>query len=174
MQVGVYHKFGILRAPPAAGPVDSGMSCITAVQALVGAVKKLAADPESKDKNRIGVLLGTKQARGTKTLTHVMWVLFNLLPGKTTQKAHRHTPTALDFAVSAPAKGLTATCCCCALLSCFARALLACFVHALLSCFAVMLCCHALLSFIVGPGCLLSVTLPSLQSHPLHAQSYLS
>lgn len=74
--------------------------------ALVGAVKKLAADPESKDKNRIGVLLGTKQARGTKTLTHVMWVLFNLLPGKTTQKAHRHTPTALDFAVSAPAKGV--------------------------------------------------------------------
>lgn len=110
-----------------------GMSCIAAVQALVGAVKKLAADPESKDKNRIGVLLGTKQARGTKTLTHVMWVLFNLLPGKTTQKAHRHTPTALDFAVSAPAKGVTATCCFCALLSCFAHALLSWFTHALLS-----------------------------------------
>lgn len=109
------------------------MSCIAAVQALVGAVKKLAADPESKDKNRIGVLLGTKQARGTKTLTHVMWVLFNLLPGKITQKAHRHTPTALDFAVSAPAKGVTATCCFCALLSCFAHALLSWFTHALLS-----------------------------------------
>ncbi len=109
-----------------------GMSGIAAVQALVGAVKKLAADPESKDKNRIGVLLGTKQARGTKTLTHVMWVLFNLLPGKTTQKAHLHTPTALDFAVSAPAKGVTATSCCCALLSCIA--------HALLSCFAVSHC----------------------------------
>jgi len=103
---------------------------IAAVQALVGAVKKLAADPESKDKNRIGVLLGTKQARGTKTLTHVMWVLFNLLPGKTTQKAHRHTPTALDFAVSAPAKGVTVQ------------------SATLLSVrkFAVVVCCHALLS----------------------------
>ena len=71
----------------------------------MGAVRKLAADPESKDKNRIGVLLGTKQTRETKTLTHVMWALFNLLPAHTTQKPHRHTPTALDFAVSAPAKG---------------------------------------------------------------------
>ena len=71
----------------------------------MGAVRKLAADPESKDKNRIGVLLGTKQTRETKTLTHVMWALFNLLPARTTQKPHRHTPTALDFAVSAPAKG---------------------------------------------------------------------
>jgi len=136
------------------------LMCIAAVQALVGAVKKLAADPEAKDKNRIGVLLGTKQARGTKTLTHVMWVLFNLLPGKTTQKAHRHTPTALDFAVSAPAKGVSATCCCCALLSCFAHALLSCFVH-------------ALLSFIVGPGCRPSASLPSLSRHPLHTQSYI-
>jgi len=106
------------------------LMCIAAVQALVGAVKKLAADPEAKDKNRIGVLLGTKQARGTKTLTHVMWVLFNLLPGKTTQKAHRHTPTALDFAVSAPAKGVTVQ------------------SATLLSVrkFAVVVCCHALLS----------------------------
>ena len=150
MWMGSCRTFGTLRAPAAAGPVSrddvKGMSCIAAVQALVGAVKKLAADPESKDKNRIGVLLGTKQARGTKTLTHVMWVLFNLLPGKTTQKAHRHTPTALDFAVSAPAKGVmwlqhTAVVLCC---------------HALC-----MLCCNALLSFIVGPGCLLGTTLPS-------------
>ena len=78
----------------------------SAVQSLVGAVKKLAADPEAKDKNRIGVLLGTHQTKETKTITHVMWVLFNLLPGKTTQKPHRHTPTALDFAVSAPSKGM--------------------------------------------------------------------
>ena len=72
-------------------------------------MRKLAADPEAKDKNRIGVLLGTKQTRETKTLTHVMWALFNLLPGHTTQKPHRHTPTALDFAVSAPAKGTSLT-----------------------------------------------------------------
>lgn len=75
-------------------------------ESLVGAVKKLAADPEAKDKNRIGVLLGTHQTKETKTITHVMWVLFNLLPGNTTQKPHRHTPTALDFAVSAPSKGV--------------------------------------------------------------------
>ena len=69
-------------------------------------MKKLAAEPEAKDKNRIGVLLGTHQTKETKTITHVMWVLFNLLPAHTTQKPHRHTPTALDFAVSAPSKGM--------------------------------------------------------------------
>lgn len=76
-----------------------------AVQSLVSAVKQLADDPESKQKNRVGVLLGTKQAMATKTLTHVMWVLFNVLPAGSTQKPHRHTPTALDFAISAPSKG---------------------------------------------------------------------
>lgn len=80
-----------------------------AVQSLVSAVKHLADDPESKQRNRIGVLLGTKQAQATKTLTHVMWVLFNVLPAGSTQKPHRHTPTALDFAISAPSKG-TAHC----------------------------------------------------------------
>lgn len=78
-----------------------------AVQSLMSAVKQLADDPESKQKNRVGVLLGTKQAQATKTLTHVMWVLFNVLPAGTTQKPHRHTPTALDFAISAPSKGAT-------------------------------------------------------------------
>lgn len=78
-----------------------------AVQSLVAAVKQLADEPESKEKNRIGVLLGTKQTQATKTLTHVMWVLFNVLPAGTTQKPHRHTPTALDFAITAPSKGGT-------------------------------------------------------------------
>ena len=75
------------------------------MQSLVTAVKKIAESPDAKDKNRVGVLLGTGQTRETKTITHVMWVLFNLLPAHTTQKPHRHTPTALDFAISAPKKG---------------------------------------------------------------------
>ncbi|KAL3135699.1 hypothetical protein ABBQ38_006170 [Trebouxia sp. C0009 RCD-2024] len=75
-------------------------------ESLVAAVKQLADEPESKEKNRIGVLLGTKQTQATKTLTHVMWVLFNVLPAGTTQKPHRHTPTALDFAITAPSKGV--------------------------------------------------------------------
>ena len=76
------------------------------MQSLVSAVKQLADDPNAKDKNRVGVLLGTKQAQATKTVTHVMWVLFNVLPAGTTQQPHRHTPTALDFAISAPFKGV--------------------------------------------------------------------
>ena len=75
------------------------------MQSLVSAVNQLADDPEAEQKNRLGVLLGTKQAQATKTLTHVMWVLFNVLPAGSTQQPHRHTPTALDFAISAPSEG---------------------------------------------------------------------
>lgn len=75
-------------------------------ESLVSAVKQLADEPDAKEKNRLGVLLGTKQTQATKTLTHVVWALFNVLPAGMTQKPHRHTPTALDFAISAPSKGV--------------------------------------------------------------------
>lgn len=72
---------------------------------MMDAVNKLKSDPSSKDSNRVGVLFGTHQTVETKTATHVLWTLFNILPAKTTQKPHRHTPTALDFCVSAPKEG---------------------------------------------------------------------
>lgn len=71
-------------------------------QTLEDTVKKLKADPESAKKNRIGVLLGTEQTQSTKTLTHVLWALFNVIPARSVQKPHRHTATALDLAVYAP------------------------------------------------------------------------
>ena len=75
---------------------------LSRLQTLEDTVKKLKADPESAKKNRIGVLLGTEQTQTTKTLTHVLWALFNVLPAKSVQKPHRHTATALDMAVYAP------------------------------------------------------------------------
>ena len=78
--------------------------CVLA-QSLYSAVEKLREDSESSQSNRLGVLLGTHQTQETKTATHVLWVLFNTLPGNTTQKPHRHTPTALDFCITAPKEG---------------------------------------------------------------------
>jgi len=52
-------------------------------------------------RNRVGIILGNKACTASKTITHDMWSLFNLLPAGAVQKAHRHNSVALDLAVSA-------------------------------------------------------------------------
>ena len=56
---------------------------------------------EGKDLNRNGILLANIDTPLTKTLTHSMWSLYNMLPAHTKQKAHRHNSIALDYCVSA-------------------------------------------------------------------------
>jgi gentisate 1,2-dioxygenase len=50
-------------------------------------------------RNRVGIILGNVATTKTKTITHTMWSLFNLLPAGEMQKAHRHQSVALDLAV---------------------------------------------------------------------------
>jgi len=54
-----------------------------------------------ENRNRIGIILGNTANIKTKTITHSMWSLFNLIPRNTVQKPHRHQSTAIDLAVSA-------------------------------------------------------------------------
>ena len=56
---------------------------------------------EGKDKNRCGILLANADCPLTKTVTHTQWSLYNLLPAKSRQKAHRHNSIALDYAHTA-------------------------------------------------------------------------
>lgn len=64
-------------------------------------LEAVRAQNEGKVKNRNGILLGNRDCPLTKTVTHTMWSLYNLLPKNTRQKAHRHNSIALDFCVSA-------------------------------------------------------------------------
>ncbi len=51
--------------------------------------------------NRLGILLGNRLTEDTtKTLTHTMWSLLNVLPAKSIQKPHRHNSVALDLCIS--------------------------------------------------------------------------
>jgi gentisate 1,2-dioxygenase len=68
---------------------------------LTSELEKVRKENEGKDKNRNGILLANPDCPKTKTLTHSMWSLYNLLPAKTRQKAHRHNSIAMDFAVKA-------------------------------------------------------------------------
>ena len=54
-----------------------------------------------------GILLGNKTTEAnTKTLTHTLWSLLNLLPAGQKQRPHRHNSVALDLCVSAAPKGV--------------------------------------------------------------------
>ncbi len=66
--------------------------------------EKLMAErnaPDALSRNRIGVLLGNPACPFTKTLTHTLWSLYNILPAGATQLPHRHNSVAIDFCVYA-------------------------------------------------------------------------
>ncbi|NWF37150.1 hypothetical protein [Mariprofundus sp. KV] len=66
---------------------------------MCDAVEKLREPALREKRNRIGIILGNHDSARTKTMTHTMWSLFNLLPAGEVQKPHRHQSVALDLAV---------------------------------------------------------------------------
>ena len=63
---------------------------------------ELQEDPDAENRNRLGVLLGNKMTENsTKTLTHVLWSLVNIINPNLVQKPHRHNSVALDLCISA-------------------------------------------------------------------------
>jgi gentisate 1,2-dioxygenase len=70
-------------------------------ESLSSELEKVRLENLGKDKNRNGILLANPDCPQTKTLTHSMWSLYNLLPAGSRQKAHRHNSIAMDFAVKA-------------------------------------------------------------------------
>ena len=81
--------------------LDEVLTADEAIELLTAELEKVRLANEGKDKNRNGILLANPDCPQTKTLTHSMWSLYNLLPAKSKQKAHRHNSIALDFAVKA-------------------------------------------------------------------------
>ena len=66
-------------------------------------VLKNLQDPESKTKNRNGVLLSNKEmvSENLNTLSHTMWSLLNVTKANSYQKPHRHNSVALDLCIEA-------------------------------------------------------------------------
>jgi len=65
-------------------------------------VELLRHEQGAEHRNRMGILLGNDvtEREGTKTLSHTLWALLNMLPAKDAQRPHRHNSVALDLAVS--------------------------------------------------------------------------
>jgi gentisate 1,2-dioxygenase len=64
-------------------------------------LKQVAQNPKAADRSRISVLLGNKRFPQLRTITHVIWAMYGIVPANSTQKPHRHQSVALDFIVSA-------------------------------------------------------------------------
>ena len=68
---------------------------------LVKNLEKIRHDVNNHDKNRLGILLSNADTENSsKTVTHVLWSLLNVLPAKTKQPPHKHNSVALDLCVS--------------------------------------------------------------------------
>jgi gentisate 1,2-dioxygenase len=66
---------------------------------LLAELKALAADPSSAKSNRLSLLLANRDLPSTRTVTHVLWAMFGMVPAGATQAAHRHQSVALDLIV---------------------------------------------------------------------------
>ncbi|MDX8405850.1 MAG: hypothetical protein R8K50_06835 [Mariprofundus sp.] len=65
-----------------------------------GEIARIREISMREKRNRVGIILGNEDCAKTKTITHTLWSLYNLLPAGAVQKAHRHQSVALDLAVS--------------------------------------------------------------------------
>ncbi|WP_213765390.1 cupin [Caballeronia sp. dw_19] len=65
-------------------------------------LQKIANEANAGLRSRISVLLANAHFPQTRTVTHVLWAMFGLLPGNSIQKPHRHQSIALDFIIDCP------------------------------------------------------------------------
>jgi len=63
-------------------------------------LEALAADPSSAQSNRLSLLLANRDLPATRTVTHVLWAMYGMVPAGATQAPHRHQSVALDLIIS--------------------------------------------------------------------------
>jgi gentisate 1,2-dioxygenase len=68
----------------------------------VAELEKVAHAPGAAQKNRVSVLLANANFPQTRTVTHVIWSMFGVLPPHSVQLPHHHESVALDLIIDAP------------------------------------------------------------------------
>jgi len=62
-------------------------------------LQALASDPAKANLNRLSLLLANRDLPSTRTVTHVLWAMYGLVPPGATQAPHRHQSVALDLII---------------------------------------------------------------------------
>lgn len=65
-------------------------------------LQEAANDPRAADRSRVSILLGNRHFPQTRTVTHVLWAMYGIVPAGAVQKPHRHQSVALDFIIDCP------------------------------------------------------------------------
>ncbi len=65
----------------------------------VAELEKVAQDPEASKRNRVSVLMANSKFPQTRTITHVLWAMFGVLPKGKVQPPHHHESVALDLII---------------------------------------------------------------------------
>lgn len=65
-------------------------------------LREAADDPRAGDRSRVSILLGNSNFGQTRTVTHVLWAMYGIVPPGAVQKPHRHQSIALDFIIDCP------------------------------------------------------------------------
>jgi gentisate 1,2-dioxygenase len=60
---------------------------------------KLVEEPGHEERNRISLLLANGDLPSTRTVTHVLWAMYGIVPPGTIQAPHRHQSVALDLII---------------------------------------------------------------------------
>ena len=63
------------------------------------ALRQVEQDPEAATRSRVSVLLANRHFDQTRTITHVLWTMFGVLPANAVQLPHRHESVALDYVI---------------------------------------------------------------------------
>ncbi|MBW0175166.1 MAG: cupin [Vulcanococcus sp.] len=63
-------------------------------------LEELARQPGSSSSNRVSLLLANRDLPSTRTVTHVLWAMFGIVPAGATQAPHRHQSVALDLIIN--------------------------------------------------------------------------
>ncbi len=62
-------------------------------------LKVVEQDPEAAKRSRVSILLANKAFPQTRTVTHVIWSMFGVLPARSVQMPHHHESVALDLII---------------------------------------------------------------------------
>ncbi|MDG3007922.1 hypothetical protein [Paludisphaera mucosa] len=65
----------------------------------VARLAEVEADPAAAKRSRVSILLANRNFGQTRTITHVIWTMFGVLPVGSIQLPHRHESVALDFII---------------------------------------------------------------------------
>ncbi len=93
------HDASLSRYPNAKADARRSEPTLYPRKKAVAVLEEVEKDRKAAVRSRVSVLLANEEFDQTRTITHVIWTIFGVLPGGVVQLAHRREPVALDYII---------------------------------------------------------------------------